>query len=194
MLAATVSACADASPDRRQASGTRASAQLPSPVRPGDQRETIEAVAPVRISPELVVRAFARVEHDTMVADIFIANTSADAVRVEHGTCPAVVRAYRPEAGAREPAWRSNAPLPAPLSDGTVCTANGVLLTLAANLEYQPIELRNRVPIDHILGDSLPEGTYRIVLVPDLGEGTAEVPAGAVQLKRRHVQGAAGTP
>lgn len=194
MLVAAVSACADAPADRRQAGGTRPPAQLPSPVRPGDQRETIEAVAPTRVSRELVVRAFARVEHDTLVASVFITNTSAGPVDVEHGACPAIVRVYRPEAGAREPAWRSDAPLPAALSDGMACTANGIRLTLPPHLEYQPFELQNRIPIDRILGDALPQGTYRIVLVPDLGEGTAEVQAGAVQLRRRQGRGAGDAP
>lgn len=183
LLAAAVSACADAPADRTQVSDTRPSARLPSPVRPGDQRETIEAVAPARISRELVVRAFARVQHDTLVASVFVTNTSAGPVDVEHGTCPSIVRVYRPAAGARQPAWRSDAPLPPTLSDGTACTANGMRLTLPPHLEYQPLELQNRVPINRILGDSLPQGTYRIVLVPDLGQGTAHVPAGAVQLR-----------
>lgn len=195
MLLPAVSACGEAPSDRGPASGTRASAPLPSPVRPGDQRETIEAVAPARISRELVVRAFARVEHDTLVASVFIANTSAAPVDVEHGACPAVVRVYPPQPGVREPAWRSDAPpLPTALSDGVACTANGIRLTLPPHVEYQPLELRNRIPIGVILGDSLPEGTYRIVLDPDLGEGTTEVPAGAVQLRRRHDGAAGRTP
>jgi hypothetical protein len=193
LLFAAVSACGDA-PDRQPANGKPASARLPSPARPGDQRETIEAVAPARISRELIVRAFARVENDTLVAAVFVTNTSAGPAEVEHGACPAVVRAYRPAAGAREPAWRSDAPLPVAFSDGTACTANGIRLTLPPHVEYQPFELRNSVSVDQILGDSLPEGTYRIVLVPDLGDGTAEVPAGAVQLRRRRGPGAGGTP
>lgn len=57
-------------------------------------------------------------------------------------------------------------------------------LTLSPHAEYEPLEMRNRAPLARILGDSLLEGTYQIVLVRGLGEARTEVLAGTVALKR----------
>lgn len=155
----------------------------------GDTASTVPPPAPAsdsstRISPELVVRAVARVENDSLTTRLIVINTSPDSVPVHHGACALVVRVYRGEGAVARLAWRSDAPLPNAVIG---CAAVAFHPTLTPHQEYAPKEFRTAIPLDSILGDSLPDGAYGIGVISDLAPHPMEFSAGTLPLRRPRV-------
>ena len=166
----------------RDAHGGAASTAQPPPSAPADRGRTAPPLPEsARLSPELLVRAVARVERDSLATRLIVTNTSPDSVPLSHGACALVVRVYRAGGAAAAPAWRSDAPVPNAVIS---CPAVAFYPMLAGHQEYAPVELRTGIPIDSILGDSLPDGAYRIGVVSDLGPHPVELLAGVVPLRR----------
>jgi hypothetical protein len=180
IVLAGVLACGE-TPRGGQAGGDTASTVPPPPARADTGRPAPASDSSTRISPELAVRALARVENDSLATRLVVINTSPDSVPVNHGACALVVRVYRGEGAAPRLAWRSDVPEP---FAAIGCPAVAFHLRLAPHQEYAPLELRSAIPIDSILGDSLPDGAYRIGVTSDLGPRPVELSAGVIPLKR----------
>ena len=178
VLLAGVLACGD-EPRGGQAGGDTASMAPPTRADTGRAAPTSESST--RISPELVVRAVARVENDSLGTRLTVINTSPDSVPVRHGACALVVRVYRVAGPADVPAWRSDVPPPNAVIG---CPVVAFHPTLAPQQEYAPRELRSAIPLDSVLGDSLPDGAYRIGVGSDLDSSPAEISAGIIPLRR----------
>lgn len=179
IVLAGVLACGE-TPRGSQAGGDTA----PPPARADTGRPVPASDSSTRISPELVVRALARVENDSLAARLIVINTSPDSVPVHHGACALVVRVYRGEGAAARLAWRSDPPLP----DAVIgCPAVAFHPTLAPHQEYAPKEFRTAIPLDSILGDSLPDGVYGIGVTSDLGPRPVEFSAGILPLRRPRI-------
>jgi hypothetical protein len=100
-----------------------------------------------------------------------IENTQVDTTRLELGSgCPVLLRAYRE--GAAEPAWDQG--------NAVACTMQIQVLALGPG-EVAQEEMR-ATDAAEILGDSLPDGTYRLATYIRVDGGTVEVPAGEVEL------------
>jgi hypothetical protein len=163
---------------------TRRGDTAPPPPRADTGRPAPASDSSTRISPELVVRALARVENDSLAIRLIVINTSADSVPVHHGACALVVRVYRGEGAAARLAWRSDQPSP-PAVVG--CAAVAFHPTLTPHQQYAPKEFRTAIPLDSILGDSLPDGAYRIGVISDLAPYPMEFSAGILPLSRPRV-------
>jgi hypothetical protein len=111
MLMLAVLGCGDGRAEPAQTGSSPPPRKSPGPA--GSLDEPVpqpRAPAPGRVG-ELVVRGFARVERDTLVAGTAIANPTARPMDVEHGVCPPILRLYRSRTGTGSPAWRSDAHL-----------------------------------------------------------------------------------
>jgi hypothetical protein len=179
ILLAGVLACGET--PRGGAGAGSASTVPPSPARADTGRPAPASESTTRISRELLVRTVARVENDSLAMRLIVTNTSSDSVTLRHGACALVVRVYPAEGAGAVPAWRSDAPLP---NAAIGCPAVAFYPPLAPRQEYAPKEMRTSIPIDSILGDSLPDGAYRIGVVPDLDPRPAELDAGVLPLTR----------
>jgi hypothetical protein len=175
VLIAGAFACADAPAGRPGERGDAGAAPSLPPVDTGG-RETILEPAGARPPAGISVRPFARVERDTLIAGVIVANRLQEPAEVDHGVCPPVLRVYTQGGRTQHPAWRSDAPAgPLPLgARAPACVAAGVRVTVTAGNEYAPLELQVRTPVDEILGDSLPAGLYRIGVIADVGESPRE--------------------
>ncbi len=127
-------------------------------------RSRVAGVAPAR----LVVQASA-------------VNTGRKAVRLEYGDCSIRLRLSLVPGTQRGPR-----PRPARKTDDMrACLAYLAIAELAPGDTLSPKELRADVPVPEVMGDSLPDGRYRVSAVVELNGRTHAVAAGEVELTRR---------
>ncbi|HEV2148806.1 MAG TPA: hypothetical protein VGR37_15485 [Longimicrobiaceae bacterium] len=140
----------------------------------------------VELSPRLeglAFRAETRVKGRELHAEASVTNTTARPVYVEYGACALHLRAYRTPARAGEPAWRSERREPWEGTMGYACPSYLASHTLAPGETFSPKELRLRVPLVEVLGDSLTDGRYYFTASLRLNfRPTPEFPAGSAEL------------
>lgn len=142
-----------------------AGAEPPAPAEEARQsvaREGIEYLADTRVLESFPVQ---------LRASVVMTNRSGAPVTLElPDGCTVLLRAYREPSGGR-PVWDQGQVL--------VCTMAIQLVALAAG-ESRTFE--GRSDAREILGDSLPDGSYRLVAVVRPNGTAVEIPAGVTQL------------
>jgi hypothetical protein len=132
---------------------------------------------------DLRYRADARLTDGHVEVVAVVTNVGVKSVALSYGACALRVRAYRVGGPTTHPTWKSEL-RSAVGGGGYVCPAYSTTGAVPPGGELSPSEFRTLIPIAEILGDSLPDGSYRFTAVLELNSGeTTELPAGATVIR-----------
>lgn len=120
---------------------------------------------------------------------ITVRNTSDRTVRMTYGHCALVVRLYHTDTSGTSPAWDQNrfqhvVPRATPWRGGRVCQLYEVLLDLKPGELASPKEFKMAMPTQWILGDSLPDASYRVAATLQFDEDSVHFELGRVALRK----------
>jgi hypothetical protein len=124
-------------------------APSPAPAATADTIPT-QSLESIRVVVETRVTGTRR---DTLSTRVTLTNRGTVPVLVYHADCVVELRAYRGPEPAGQPVWRSS-------RVDHVCLDYLEQKTVGPGESYSPRQLGVRVPVQRVLGDSLPPGRY----------------------------------
>jgi hypothetical protein len=119
------------------------------------------------------------VVNDSLNAHAALTNANAQPVRLEYGACAITLVAYRTPDRSGKPAWNSalRKPYP-PAACDYACPAYLAVGKVEPATTFSPGEFNPRIPVNEMLGDSLPAGRYYFRAIIEMNRRTNVVIAG----------------
>jgi hypothetical protein len=139
------------------------------------------------VSPNfgLTFTAATTVANGTLNVHAALTNTNTQTVRLEYGACAISLLAYRTADRSGKPAWNSDLrkTYPPPGYD-YACPAYLALGRVGPGATLSPGEFNPRIPVNEMLGDSLPAGHYYFRATIGMNWRTSVVIAGEADVAR----------
>jgi hypothetical protein len=127
--------------------------------------------------------------HDTIRISVAVRNTGDREEHLSLGECSLDVSFYRADRDTAAAVWQQSRWQPHPPPGlplfGRVCLSYALDITLQSGESSAPREYSATFAARDVLGDSLPEGTYRVIARAGYNDSTAPLSLGPIELRRR---------